>query len=219
MQKTINVLLALTKWPVAIGMILMTIPAFRANIYILYYGLTPQLLGWFFMPLAAVVLMGLIRPGIGNSRAAILMHEVTHMIFAFLTGNKPRDIQVRRDRGLFLFNGPGNWLIAVGPYFFPTIPFILMGIGTLYPMAGQPIPNVYLGLVGVATGFYLISVMNEIHIDQSDFRTIGYLFSILFLPAANLIMIGFILGYACYGLSGISIYVRELIRQVGIYTG
>ena len=86
-------------------------------------------------------------------------------------------------------------------------------------MAGQPIPNVYLGLVGVATGFYLISVMNEIHIDQSDFRTIGYLFSILFLPAANLIMIGFILGYACYGLSGISIYVRELIRQVGIYTG
>jgi hypothetical protein len=46
-------------------------------------------------------------------------HEITHCLFAWLTGNKVGEIQITlRGCGHMTVLGSPNWLIDVAPYFF-----------------------------------------------------------------------------------------------------
>ena len=112
MQRFFNFLLALIKWPLALGMILIILPALKADMAILYQGLSLTVLEWFFIPLLFTIVLWLLIPGISGSFLAILEHEVTHMIFAILTFHSPQDINIQRGvGGNFIFKGQGNWLL------------------------------------------------------------------------------------------------------------
>ena len=121
MQTLINFILAILKWPLALLMVVLIIPAFKTDMMILYNGLTLDVLGWFFLPLLMMILVWLIIPGLSGSFLSILEHELTHMVFAILTFHSPHDINVQRGvGGNFIYTGHGNWLIYIAPYFFPT---------------------------------------------------------------------------------------------------
>ena len=51
----------------------------------------------------------------------VLAHELTHAFFAILTFHKVKGISINPDDtgGAMSFEGEGNWLIIIGPYFFP----------------------------------------------------------------------------------------------------
>ena len=218
MQKYINFFLALVKWPIALLMVLAIFPALKADITILYNGLTLSVLGTFFLPLLLMIVIWCLIPKLNGSFISILEHEVTHMIFALLTFHIPQDIIVKRGQGgYFSYFGKGNWLISLAPYFFPTSAVIVMALGGFYALQDQELPIGYWIILGLMTGYHLISTLDEIHLDQVDFKEAGYLFTILFLPGINLITYGFLIAYVCHGFQGFSLYMKELTEQISMF--
>ena len=218
MQKYINFFLALIKWPMAILMVLAIFPAFKTDILILYNGLTLSVLGRFFLPLLLMIAVWYLIPKASGSFISILEHEVTHLLFALLTFHIPQDITIKRGQGgYFSYFGRGNWLISLAPYFFPTAAVIVMALGGFYALLDEPFPIAYWVILGLMTGYHLVSTMDEIHLDQTDFKEAGYLFTILFLPGINLITYGILMSYVCHGFKGFSIYLKEFISQLSLF--
>ena len=217
-QKTINLILALVKWPVALAMVFLLIPAIKTDVLVADNGLTLPILSWFFLPLLVTLVLWLIIPGLSGSALSIFEHEITHMLFAILTFHSPQDINIQRGiGGNFVFAGRGNWLIFIAPYFFPTSAALVIAAGGLYALTGEVIPNPYWLVLGVMTGYHLISTLDEIHIGQTDFKVAGYIFSILFLPGANILTYGLLMAFACHGFSGWGLYLKALAEQTRLF--
>ncbi|MBR6412651.1 MAG: hypothetical protein IKS41_05795 [Alphaproteobacteria bacterium] len=218
MQKFINFFLALLKWPLAILMVLAIFPALKTDIIILYNGLTLSILGTFFLPLLIMIGIWFIIPKLKGSFISILEHEVTHMIFALLTFHVPQDITVHRGQGgYFSYFGRGNWLISLAPYFFPTSAALVMALGGFYALTGEAFPMGYWIILGLMTGYHIMSTMDEIHSEQIDFKDAGYTFTILFLPGINLITYGLLMAYVCHGFKGFPLYMREFCDQITLF--
>ena len=143
-----------------------------------------------------------------------LEHELTHMLFALLTFHPPVSLDVNQNKGgYFAFKGKGNWLIAIAPYFFPTFGFVVMLASIAYIVMGEKIPDMYWSVLGVMVGYHLASTILEIHPKQTDFKVAGYLFTLLFLPGANLIIYGILLSFASLGWKGVDVYFNVLNHQ------
>ncbi len=140
-----------TKWPVAF----------------LAAGLTPVLV-WSVLVLAARMLQSpswsLVPFGAGVAGFIVLWrrwlghisigrwlvtmeHELTHAMFAFLTGHKVVRISATFGSGGEVhYEGKGNWLITAAPYFFPTAALILSLLAYLLPFPNLPWPSFLLGI-------------------------------------------------------------------------
>lgn len=211
MQSNINWFLMLIKWPVAILMILMILPAVKTIGVVSLNLVNSHILLWFGLPFIIACAAWLFMPAMGGSFLAIMEHELTHMLFALLTFHKPVDLDVHQNKGgYFKFQGKGNWLIALAPYFFPTFPAVIMIASLIYKLMGQPVPDVYLSVFGFMVGYHLASTILEIHPAQTDFKTAGYIFTILFLPGVNLIVYGLLLSFACIGWQGLPLFMNGL---------
>lgn len=220
MQSLINTFLDTVKWPLALLMLLLVIPAFKTDMLILQDGVNRMVLTWFFLPMLAMIVAWFTVPGFYGSFLSIFEHEATHMLFAVLTFHSPRNIEINQGGGgSFSFRGRGNWLIALAPYFFPTFAVLVMAASLLYAWTGEPLPNQYWAVFGVMTGYHIASTLLEIHPKQTDFKVAGYVFSLLFLPGANLISYGILLSFACYGPVGIGRFIRSLIDQTSLFIG
>ncbi len=218
MQQLINKVLDFLKWPIAFLMVLLLLPAFKTDVLILQEGLNRLVLAWFFLPMLVVIVAWFMVSGFYGSFLSIFEHEATHMLFAVLTFHSPKNIEINQGvGGSFSFKGRGNWLIALAPYFFPTFAVLVMMGSFFYDWLKEPLPNQYWAVFGVMTGYHIASTLLEIHPKQTDFKVAGYLFSLLFLPGANLISYGILFSFACYGPKGIGYFLHTLLQQTLIF--
>ena len=133
-----------------------------------------------------------------------LEHESTHALFAVLTLHRIVGFRASMGRGGEVrFTGRGNWLIAVAPYFFPTVALLLFLLAYLLPFPGLPWQGF---LLGVALGYHIVSTARETHRDQTDLKQLGLTFCWLFLPAANLAVVGLLVSFAHAGSDGTSLW-------------
>lgn len=214
----LNHLIELLKWPVALLMILLLVPAFKADIEVISKLTNGDVLLNFFLPFGAVIVLFLFIPGLAGSFFAIMEHELTHMLFAVLTFHKPRGLDVDQDRGgSFSFEGRGNWLIALAPYFFPTFWFVIVLFMPLFlPFFGKE-PEFYVSLLGIFMGYNFISTLLSIHPKQTDFKVAGYLFTALFLPGVTCLKYGILFCYSIHGAKGLEAYFHVLMKLIGVY--
>ncbi len=143
---------------------------------------------------------------------ATFEHEMTHAIFALLSLHSVHSLQATMGEGGFIrHSGRGNWLITISPYFFPTFP-LLMGLLALT----LPPSLKMLGLAGVgfAMAWHLLATCVETHLQQTDLREVGLLFSVCFLPGVSLLSIGFVLALAHFGSGGPAWYWDSFSRNV-----
>ncbi len=216
----INWFLAMIKWPLALLMVLMIVPAALSISHVLTTHLSQYIILWFALPFIVTSVGFFMLPFLSGSFLAIMEHELTHMLFAVLTGHKPVDLEVNQNKGgYFSFQGQGNWLIALAPYFFPTFAFVVMLASLAYMGLDKPLPDVYWAVFGVMCGYHLASTILEIHPQQTDFKMAGYLFTILFLPGVNLVMYGLLVSYACLGWQGLPVFMNNLYHQTNVFIG
>ena len=93
------------------------------------------------------------------------------------------------------YQGTGNWLITIAPYFFPTICLFLLTASVFVPAAFRSPVS---ALMGAAIGYHITSTYRETHSGQSDLQKAGWPFWLLFLPTANIISYSVLLSF-CYG--------------------
>ena len=139
-----------------------------------------------------------------------LEHESTHALFAILCWHRIVGFRASLGRGGHVrFTGRGNWLIAVAPYFFPTAALLLFLVAYFLPFPGLPWQSF---LLGVALGYHIVSTIRETHHDQTDFKQLGMLFCWLFLPAANMAVVGLLIAFAHDGSQGIHDWLHNVLE-------
>jgi len=122
-----------------------------------------------------------------------LEHEITHCLFAWLTFNRVVEIRATlRSGGHIRYFGTTNWLIQTAPYFFPTVTVVLLIALAIVDSQWNTLVH---ALVGASIAYHLISTWTETHHLQTDLHEAGFLFSLLFLPTANLLCYTFILAH------------------------
>ena len=135
-------------------------------------------------------------------------HELTHCLFAWLTGNKVGEIKVTlRGGGHMTVIGSANWLIDVAPYFFPTGTVVLLLLSTLLPYLDL---IVWQFAIGLSLCYHFTSTLAKTHEGQTDLQKAGFLFCWMFLPAANVVGLGLTLAVARSGWSGVSHWLSML---------
>lgn len=138
-----------------------------------------------------------------------LEHEATHALFALLTGHRILSFHASMGKGgQVRIQGEGNWLIVVAPYFFPTSALLLFLLAYLLPLQGLlPWSGM---MLGTALAYHIVSTYRETHRDQTDIQQLGMLFCWLFLPAANLAVVGLLLSFAHAGSAGLHQWLADV---------
>lgn len=114
-------------------------------------------------------------------------HEITHLLFGLLFFKTPKGFKVTMREGGHVKLTGSNFLIYLAPYFFPTVSYLLLPFAFIIPTDYLPI---YYGILGASLAFHLVSTWAELHLKQTDLQKSGILFSLVFLPVANLIFYG-----------------------------
>jgi len=169
-------------------------------------------------------------------------HEATHLLFAAITGHpiigwqpqrgsdqseliestKPSSKRIqesdqetnskRRVEPPVHFVGDGNWLIQIAPYFFPTAAGILWLAALFIPLGFLGWTTIALGL---ATAFHVTSTIIEIRADRDELQQIGWRFCWMFLPSANLLLLGCLLSFSQQGLRGMIQFISDSWQPLG----
>jgi hypothetical protein len=112
------------------------------------------------------------------------------------------------------WRGRGNWLIYVSPYFFPTACVAIIAAVALVPDAWRWWAD---ALLGAATAYHITSTMQETHGGQTDLAHVGFGFSLLFLPAANLLALGVVIAFCHDGLHGLEQFFGDILGGLAAY--
>ena len=141
-----------------------------------------------------------------------LTHELTHVIFAVLTGHRVVDFKVRWSSGghVAYVGGVGNWLITISPYVFPLL--LIVAIPSVLIWIKEP--EIKGGVLGVVFAFELISTWRQIHSQQPDLIKVGWVFCFLFLPPALLTVYGSVLYFLLTDISSLLVWYQEGIDSV-----
>jgi hypothetical protein len=121
-----------------------------------------------------------------------LEHELTHTIFALITLHKVTNFHTSYEKGghVQYVGGPGNWLITIAPYFFPTFVALLLVLDFYLPLLQR---DLFILMLGFVVSFHVISTLTETNAKQPDLIKVGLLFCWCFLPGANLFFIGWLI--------------------------
>ena len=207
-------LIELFKWPVALYM-LFSLPAYIQSMnYFPFFTLRYIcLIAGFF---CFFISWGMMDKEM-KSTMEVSAHEMTHAFFALLTFHKIKSLRVNPDNsgGEMAFEGNGNWLIVIAPYFFPLFGFIAMLIiGFLFDLKGSETSNYIVnGILGFFIGYHLDTVGSQIHEKQTDLPKVSYKFCIMFLPSANLWALGSMLAFNSKGWDGVWVY-NDLVKNL-----
>ena len=205
MQKFINTILRYIKYPVALLSALAFYPMSTALVQMIGKTFSKEIAVYFLGPVIGIMVIWGIIPGLSGSAFTIFAHEFTHMLAAVVTGHKPKAMNIIPDKGgSFSYTGEGNWLITIAPYFFPTFPFLWMLGGIWFEYQGKIFPTWYIMVFGTLVGYHIVSNFYQIHSEQTDFKKAGYLFSVLFIPGANVLLIGYLWSFVLKGWAGLS---------------
>ena len=138
-----------------------------------------------------------------------LEHELTHAVVAVLTFHRVLSIRSTwRDGGHVRIVGRGNWLITIAPYFLPTISILFMPIVWLTP---YPMKIGILAVQGATWGYHVWSTIRETHRGQTDLKKVGWIFSWIFLPTANLITMVGTFAFAVGGWAGLRTFLSNCV--------
>ncbi|MGB0645711.1 MAG: M50 family metallopeptidase [Bradymonadia bacterium] len=139
-------------------------------------------------------------------------HELTHALFAWLTLHEVTGLSVTWRSGgqcTFRGSGGGNWLIAIAPYWVPTLTIPLM----IYQYVTGQQSHVTQCLIGITSAYHLTSTWRETHLKQPDLQQTGFVFALLFLPTANVLVYGFVTISSICGIEAGAQFVHQVVND------
>jgi hypothetical protein len=212
LAQPIDGLVNLLKWPVAVGCVALTpgaaIGFFDVGRTVVQDPTPYTLFGAGFGGYLVLWWLFFRRPLMGSMFSTV-EHELTHGLFALLTFHRIEGLRATwRSGGEIAYSGgPGNWLITIAPYWFPTLcmPFVLV------LLLG---PTAHLGVISVAMGvvlsYQLTSTYIETHRGQTDLQKVGFVFAWMVLPFLNFVAISFVVLSAGVGADAALAWFAEL---------
>ena len=220
-----NGLLRVLKWPVALACLTMLPHLPRLLFDYLWVPLSLEAFEGIIVGAGVYFIAWLLvfRHAFSGSYVSTFEHELTHALFAWATLHKVTGLKVTWRQGgacFFEGSGGGNWLIAIAPYWFPTLsiaPLLVLpwvsSTATLWVHAS----------LGFVLFYHLTSTWRETHREQTDLKETGWMFAAAFLPSANLLCYGLILCFALRGAGAVgemnhALFQRSVSGVVDLWT-
>lgn len=218
MQRFIDGVLRLAKWPVALGSLVLVpglllawgdvvLPMLTSAAALpLLAGFFAYLVGWFLI----------FRHHLAGSLLPTFLHELTHALFALLTFHPVGGLRASwSDGGRIMIGGRPSWCVLLAPYFFPLAPLLMAALMLWGPEFGA---WVWESAFGVSVAFHLATTLRQTHRGQTDLQRTGFFFASCFLPSANLLSFGLLLstllgGYDAWGafLARVALGTRQML--------
>jgi hypothetical protein len=123
-------------------------------------------------------------------RTYVLGHELTHALWAYLTGGSVRSMHIGEDDGHVVVTRI-NFLVMLAPYFFPLYTMILVlayGLLAVFVDTSKWQP-LWLGLMGLTYSFHVTFTIMALSHQQSDVEENGKLFSYTVIIIMNLLLV------------------------------
>lgn len=141
---------------------------------------------------------------------ATFEHELTHNFWAFFTLHKTRSFSVKSNgEGAVEFEGKGNFMITLSPYFFPTFSIIILPFRDLLKeWAMMP----YFIVFGIVLAYHTVTSIKETHSGQSDLKRNGLFFSYVLIILGNIVFLGLAISFTQDGWSGIGKYFADSLN-------
>ncbi|MEM9400653.1 MAG: hypothetical protein AAF984_10630 [Verrucomicrobiota bacterium] len=115
-------------------------------------------------------------------------HEATHALAILFSGGKIKDFKVSSEGGHVVSNKMSAW-IALSPYIIPFYPSII-GLAWILLRSVWPVVDDYywafLLIWGISWGFHVSFTLYVMGMEQTDFTSQGYFFSLVIILGCNL---------------------------------
>lgn len=205
--------LNLLKWPIGL-LALSILPATALALLHLFATVITDLASMSSFAVGVIIYLIsdqlLFRKRFMGSMFSTFEHELTHAIFAWLSLHRVKNLKVTwNSGGMIQIIGGHNWLIAIAPYWFPTLCLPFMVMSYLGSFAGAWWVSAGLGATYCYTA---LSTWRETHREQTDLQYTSFLFAWLFLPTANLMTMGFIIAFAHGGFGDSFSFLTEVLN-------
>ncbi len=214
LSRLIDTALAYLKWPCAIACVVLFPGAVSSLVALIVKCATAPVPVWAFLA-GILVYLAIWWRFIRYTRVSFLLvveHELTHAIFAWLTFHRVTGLKATwRRGGRMEFLGQGNWLITIAPYFFPTLSVLLLLSFWMFSDSGSKFCD---AMLGMSLAYHITSTISETGPHQTDLQKVGFPFAFLFLPTANILLIGAVISFT-YGGGGV---LLEFFESVGLTT-
>ena len=139
----------------------------------------------------------------------VFEHEVTHLVTGLFFFIQPRRLIASESGGRMEMYG-NNFIVSLAPYFLPLISLVLMAI---IPLLDSTV-NVYAcAVLGLATGYHIISNAQEFSLQQPDIQSHGRIFSTLICLCGNIIALGLVVGFLQKAWPGSWAYLKNGGRE------
>lgn len=149
-------------------------------------------------------------------KAIELERDLTQTVLAFVMlhpvvgfgGNQTKGSRVR-------WLGRGNWLMLSAPYFIPTAAILLWLVACLIPVA-----SLRCVVLGFGASYHVTAVYLQWQTGTSEMRRLGNRFCSMFLPGANLFVLGCIAAFALDGIHSVGLFIGECAElPISIWNG
>lgn len=148
-----------------------------------------------------------------------LGHEVTHVLSAWLSFGKAKNLKVSGEGGS-VQTSKSNFFINISPYFIPVYTLILCLSYFLLEKFGDASPYAayFVFFIGFTLAMHIIMTVDSLKVSQPDLIKTGYLFSLSLIYVINIIVVGFVISliFSGFSFSGFLFDFSEQTR--GIYT-
>jgi hypothetical protein len=149
------------------------------------------------------------------SKAYIFEHEMTHALFAVLTGSRVKKISVKKDNGSVVVDKT-NSLITLAPYFFPLYAVMIFGVWKLSALLRPVIlpwaPAAHFAFAS-ALSFHFFMTAEAILHGQSDIKSDGVFFSLAVIFSLYVLVSVFLLKFL-FGSSAVFGDIGGFLKEI-----
>jgi hypothetical protein len=114
----------------------------------------------------------------------VMAHELTHAFWAFLFGGKVKSLNVSHEGGSVTMT-KSNVFVTLAPYFFPLYTALIL---IIYFIADKKYLDFIIFLLGFTYSFHLALTLYSLKQKQTDLKEYGFLFSLMLIFLANIIV-------------------------------
>jgi hypothetical protein len=121
----------------------------------------------------------------------VFEHEVTHLVTGLVFFIQPRQLVASESGGRMEMYG-NNFIVSLAPYFVPLLSLVLMAI---MPLLDSAVSLYACAVLGLVTGYHVITNLQEFSLQQPDIRNHGRAFSTLICLWGNIVALGVVIGF------------------------
>jgi hypothetical protein len=123
-------------------------------------------------------------------KSYILEHELSHVVFALLSGIRVRSISVKSSNA-YVRTDRINIFIALAPYSLPLYTVILVALyRLLHSITASPVlVQPFHLLFGITLSFHFVATIHYIQLEQPDLQRYGYFASLVIIATWSLIIL------------------------------